>query len=124
MVIICKHHAAAVLLQDIDRGVSEADPTFEMVHDTVPIVISSLVDRLAVLQMDPGEAVLPVYTLIPKFHKAELGWRFLSLSHASVLKKASIWCTRLLKGLMPDANRIWCGHDFLWVKVLGSPSIG
>ena len=70
-------------------------------------IIDTTDAQLLPLQLSHGQSALPVYALMPKFHKPSLAFRFLSLLHTSRLKPAAVQLTRLLKAFKYEPNRMW-----------------
>ena len=87
---MCRVHATQVLLGDLYDGLRQLQPTFSSEQASVPAIIDTIDAQLLPLQLGHDQSALPVYTLMPKFHKPSLAFRFLSLSHTSRLKPAAV----------------------------------
>ena len=112
MALTCKHIACRHELQDIVRQSAVGQATYEPEVKSLAELVQASEPIFQESQISCGDVELPYYYPIPKIHKPQLAFRFITSCGQFYLRNIAVWVTRFLRAIERPLNRVWDELDF------------
>ena len=112
MFLACKCIMAQAELTEINSAVLDQDPTYVRVEQSIGDIFGAAASIVEEAGLEPGEQTLPFLHPIPKLHKPQLAFRFITVCSKFHLSEMAVWVTRLMRAIEPDLTALWGTLDF------------
>ena len=112
MFLACRCVMAAAQVAEITGGLDDQDATFAESTATAADIFADAQTVLLGAQIDPSDQRLPFQYPIPKLHKPQLAFRFITACSRFFLKNMALWVTRLMRTIECELGRIWRQLNF------------
>ena len=107
MFLACKCAMATAQLNEIGAAVSQQDATYVRMEMPSYDIFRAADPVLEEAQLELGEQTLPFLHPIPKLHKPQLAFRFITVCSKFHLSTMAVWISRLMRAIEPDLIGIW-----------------
>lgn len=112
MFMACSCYMAQVELEELNAGVADQDATYVTVSQSAHDILTAADLLFAESQLVCSIAELPFHYPIPKLHKPQLAFRFITSCSRFYLKNVAVWVTSLMRAIEVDLKRLWRTLNF------------